>query len=394
MQLKSDYDSFFYNTILDCEAKKSNILKMQDNCTGFWETILFHYYKKDTNHKKNWCDIEALIQDTLELLYFGKSKWLGNVTCDIRYAAMQYAKSYEEFNSYSTFADLLISYCSKCFLKYLRRNEALSEKELNSLLSSELVKELNNFEKKFCKYIKTQIKNSNFDYIIKASNLLFEIIGNEHKFFRINDILRTRQTNNAIDIIDTDHYGKNALTEWFDCLRPIHILSFNYAALFDILGATSPCVYNNVHGKLCETSCKEDCERSNIIFGIDDMSVKSQNIENDLRLFSKTYRKLTANGLPTKILPQLNDGQVVIKFYGHSLSKADYSYFQSIFDYYNLYSNYNVSLEFYYSEGYEQYDAIYRLINEYGNSLTNKEQGKNLIHKLLLENRISIKKVS
>ena len=75
------------------------------------------------------------------------------------------------------------------------------------------------------------------------------------------------------------------------------------------------------------------------------------------------------------------------------MSEADYSYFQSIFDYYNLYSNNNVSLLFYYSEGYEQTDAIYNLINEYGKTLSNKEQGKNLLHKLLLENRLKIIKI-
>ena len=85
---------------------------------------------------------------------------------------------------------------------------------------------------------------------------------------------------------------------------------------------------------------------------------------------------------------------VTLKFYGHSLSAADYSYFQSIFDYYNLYSNSNISLNFYYSERHEQTDAIYRLINIYGKSLSNKEQGKNLIHKLLLENRLNIIKIS
>ena len=52
-----------------------------------------------------------------------------------------------------------------------------------------------------------------------------------------------------------------------------------------------------------------------------------------------------------------------------------------------------MSLTFYYSEGYEQNDAIYGLISEYGKTLTNKEQGKNLIHKLLLENRLKIEKI-
>ena len=94
---------------------------------------------------------------------------------------------------------------------------------------------------------------------------------------------------------------------------------------------------------------------------------------------------------PTEILPTIDNNQrLEIKFYGHSLSSADYSYFQSIFDYYNIYDNNLVSLIFYYSKGYEQFDAIYDLINNYGNTLANKDQGKNLMHKLLLENRLKI----
>lgn len=91
-----------------------------------------------------------------------------------------------------------------------------------------------------------------------------------------------------------------------------------------------------------------------------------------------------------KKLPPNNNSPLIIKFYGHSLSEADYSYFQSIFDYYNLYSNCRMGLVFYYSEGYEQTDEIYRLINVYGDTLSNQKQGKNLIHKLLLENRLKI----
>ncbi|EFW89333.1 hypothetical protein [Streptococcus equinus] len=39
----------------------------------------------------------------------------------------------------------------------------------------------------------------------------------------------------------------------------------------------------------------------------------------------------------------------VIKFYGHSLARADYSYFQYIFDMYDLYNS-DVKLIFYYSK--------------------------------------------
>lgn len=96
----------------------------------------------------------------------------------------------------------------------------------------------------------------------------------------------------------------------------------------------------------------------------------------------------------THILPSKDNQLIEIKFYGHSLNEADYSYFQSIFDYYNLYENNNISLIFYYSKGYEQTDKIYRLINTYGKTLSNKDQGKNLTHKLLLENRLKIVEIS
>ena len=184
----------------------------------------------------------------------------------------------------------------------------------------------------------------------------------------------------------------NVLSQEFSKLRNTNILSFNYTTLFDLLEVKSPCLYSNVHGKLCNHSCTNGCNTTNIIFGIDDNLIQAKNSYSGLRIFSKTYRKMFDTSSPTSILPP-NNVPLTIKFYGHSLSEADYSYFQSIFDYYDLYSNSKVSLIFYYSEGHEQTDAIYKLINTYGQSLSNKDQGKNLIHKLLLENRLKIEKV-
>ena len=155
----------------------------------------------------------------------------------------------------------------------------------------------------------------------------------------------------------------------------------------------SPCLYSNVHGKLCNEHCSKKCTSSNIIFGIDDTLIKSHDEYSQLRMFSKTYRKMLNTSAPISILPPNNGVPIEIKFYGHSLSEADYSYFQSIFDFYNIYSNNNVNLIFYYSKGFEQNDEIYRLINSYGKTLMNQEQGKNLIHKLLLENRLNIVEV-
>ena len=111
---------------------------------------------------------------------------------------------------------------------------------------------------------------------------------------------------------------------------------------------------------------------------------------------------------------QENPGRALAKrvdkiiFFGHSLAKADYSYFQSIFDFYNLYGDTLLSdsaftkpfmLQFYFTifdisrETEISRDAaasVYKLITAYGDTIDNKDRGKNLLHKLLLEGRIKI----
>lgn len=94
----------------------------------------------------------------------------------------------------------------------------------------------------------------------------------------------------------------------------------------------------------------------------------------------------------------LEDDINEIIFYGHSLGESDYSYFQSIFDHYNLYNS-DLSLKFGFSfhGGHslddsieKQSNRVSKLINKYGETLDNKDHAKNLLHKLLIENRLSI----
>jgi hypothetical protein len=76
----------------------------------------------------------------------------------------------------------------------------------------------------------------------------------------------------------------------------------------------------NLHGNIID---------NNIIFGIDETA----NVAKGAEIFKKTYRKLFLTGLQYD-LPETCD---YILFFGHSLAKADYSYFQSIFDLYDIY---------------------------------------------------------
>ena len=259
---------------------------------------------------------------------------------------------------------------------------------------------MHNFERRFCKYIKDNIVNPNKErefneqYLVNAMNLLRTLTGfTDIQYGTIDDIIEREEEEYWEQCSPTMRQSawreKHILSKEFANLHSVNILSFNYTALFDILGVQSPCLYNNVHGKLCMNKCAENCSTSNIIFGIDDTIVQSQDENFEIHKFSKTYRKMLYANAETRVLPT-KDNLLEIKFYGHSLSEADYSYFQSIFDYYNLYENSKVSLIFYYSKGFEQTDKIYRLINTYGKTLSNKNQGKNLTHKLLLENRLKI----
>lgn len=149
--------------------------------------------------------------------------------------------------------------------------------------------------------------------------------------------------------------------------------------------------YKNIHGKLGK-------QNSNVIIGIDEKDIEPQD---ELYKFTKTYQLFEFDNDGNEKNLGLPIGVKKIKFFGHSLAEADYSYFQSIFDFYDIY-NTNVQLIFYYvnyknSDG-EEVDGknelflrVIKLMKEYGETLDNKDHGKNLLHKLKLENRIILK---
>ena len=171
------------------------------------------------------------------------------------------------------------------------------------------------------------------------------------------------------------------------------VLSFNYTTPF-ITPNTIVDEKNttNIHGDLT----------GEIIFGVDGKECMG---DLDALPFTKTYR-VASMGIKTGgiLYSTAGDGAAPsetdsIKFFGHSLGEADYSYFQSIFDGVNLYGG-NTRLVFYYRpwKGKDQKElhtetvtAVTNLLTTYGGTLDNKDHGKNLMHKLLLEGRLEIK---
>lgn len=175
------------------------------------------------------------------------------------------------------------------------------------------------------------------------------------------------------------------------------ILTFNYTSPFQrrdegyFPGLDS---VRFVHGSLAQ---------GDIIIGIDALNQGAQGQrelidDEDVIPFTKTFRTLQSTSDYDAFSDVFDDETPdCIKFFGHSLSEADYSYFQSIFDHVDLYEG-TTALMFLYRpdgryDGSDLYLKVTKLINKYGDTLDNKDHGKNLLHKLILENRLSIKRV-
>ncbi|MCH5464080.1 AbiH family protein [Levilactobacillus tujiorum] len=157
-----------------------------------------------------------------------------------------------------------------------------------------------------------------------------------------------------------------------------NLLSFNYTEPTDTIYDLDQKA--NVHGTL----------KSHPIIGIDSRQVQANS---PWLRFTKTYRimSLAKDREMTVLERSIN----TICFYGNSLAPADYSYFQSIFDFFDIYEN-QVTLVFFYSTypiagltdeeakdkiSGDQFDAVSRLLEKYGDTFQN-EKGKNLLHKL------------
>lgn len=174
------------------------------------------------------------------------------------------------------------------------------------------------------------------------------------------------------------------------------VINFNYTTYLKEMDYISE--MTNVHGTF-----------ENPIFGIDNTEVGN---DREFYYLTKTSRVLFNNTIKEEFKLPNNIEISKICFFGHSLARADYSYFQSIFDYYDIYNS-EVKLEFKYynyikdkkeltDEQKEErkdevksnmHKSVIELMNDYGNTASNKSRGKNLLHKLILENRIKILEV-
>lgn len=348
--------------------------------TNIWFFIFNNIYIKENQNFENWYDIETSISNYLtNIKYFGDFVYCNN----FNYSKFDIKQSKIESIALNEFFDFIFNYFKK-HSQVLQTNPEEYSMVMRSIdMFNELTKhmqidkfyeflknELLRFEHEFKNYIKTQI-DTHGDYSENANDLLYLIL--EHP---IN--------------LKTSEKQQTGSTS------PIYILNFNYTSPKIIDGYELLGIYrNNIHGHYKDSN--------NIIIGIDQLD--QYNLEKKLEfnintfMFTKTFRKLDLiSYLQTKDLPSKNEIGTIY-FYGHSLGKSDYSYFQSIFDYYDIYNN-NIKLEFTYTNFNENpltemsiKSSISNLLLHYGSSMTNKDHGLNLMHKLLLENRLILREV-
>lgn len=252
-------------------------------------------------------------------------------------------------------------------------NESKYKKD--NLIASLLLTSLHSFEEKFAEFIIYIVEANYNNYILAAKSLFKQLIDKA-----------SCQDNNTSG-------GKD-----------IFVLSFNYSLDSFIARDKKIFLYDkenislkswrNIHGIAGYQENRDHLPAP--IFGIDDSDVVDK--KNDVRtLFTKSFRLLdnNVNSLTDNCDYQGADNIVI---YGHSLGKADYSYFETIFAECDIYNSLTRLQVYYYPGEKDEFDSIQKakryaaqavveLLTDYGNSL-GENGGKNIVNRLLIENRL------
>ncbi|MDT2898974.1 AbiH family protein [Lactococcus lactis] len=365
--LKSTYSDFFdYIYGQQIVNTKSN---------NFWYDI-FKNYKQESI--ENWADIEEqiLIQlKNIEYLYNEKILIEGRGNSETSSLAESEHKEKNIPNNIYVTLEFLLPY----FVKV--RSEKTTQNNLK--------KQLLILENDFRKYLLSITKNNADDGIHYKYYMKSKVL---NKYIQLCNSSESHNSDLVSKLEDTTLYNQYSLVNKFDeTLSKIYkeknsdenlVLTFNYTKVWDVENI------RNIHG---------DLDNGNIIFGID-YDKLNNNFKKAPIEFSKSYRVLE-NGLTSTF--DISSDIDIIKIYGHGLGKADYSYYQSIFDSVDLYHG-KTKVMFFWSDykGKEKEQihkdfvkGVTNLIEEYGTTFSNKDHGRNLFTKLLLENRLTIEEI-
>jgi len=383
--LKSSYSHFFawrYNQkgsiFYEVKQLQSGFIdNLGETSVTIWDFLFLYKTQQRQQEFKRWVDIEEAILHslgnlnnlcgrTMEYLYFPGVNFDNNIETNTYAGIASILKiRYEETVTEIIRAierNAAKSFTSEKTIVVNSRRGILPQDYPLSSVSRVLLKELYLFEKAFSEYLEIAIQDHS-DYEKKAEDLLYRLMYIDDK----TSIMKT----NVLSFNYTEPFRKG-----------------RFALLFLL-------EYRHVHGSL---------NNNNIIFGIDGHKTDSLQTPGILD-FTKTFRTLSIERKLSANSTFLGHDISHIKFFGHSLGDADYSYFQAIFDRADLYGG-KTALVFYLHERWgDESETEYlsrkdrfqkrvtRLLSEYGKTLGNQDHGKNLMHKLILEDRLYIREI-
>lgn len=327
--------------------------------------------------KYQWQDVETLIYEIVSIALLPPDK-LTKIDSKI---------TYNEDN-----IELILGESAKGeeLFKYIVGKIAYTGNGTREEIASVLLKDLAEFEKNFAKFIDIQFKSQPGDqYFDDAYDLIkcltrFESNGDVSSSFKVLSF------NYSID--------RRFMNFWKD-QKPSPSNVFpkieDWANIHGIASYATP--WQSAF------SIQDDYKHDEKylpapIFGIDSQNIIKDSLTDDLRiLFTKSYR-IMDNGVNR--IRESGDYSDIdkITIYGHSLGRADYSYFETIFDEVNLYNS-DVMVEYFYYQGNSKVERIlnkrtaitkmFNLLTDYGKSL-GETHGANIVAKLDLEKRLSV----
>lgn len=388
--------------------------------------IIFIY--KKLSHDSDWFLVEEQIAEELSKNHIVEK--IGNTLFNIGvHRPKEYyekLKKQDSFYTNTTFESVEKIYEVLSYsllhknLDSLRLNES---KEIYQKLREQLKKLQDEYPSKECSpncqelspFIEEKNKNTLFKFVSQV--LLTEVKEVEMDFDNyliemVNDMSQTKYCKSASNLME--RILESASYNYNDNDNIFNILSFNYTQPWCDSGRNvygdkifkKKASYINIHGII--SGCFEllplgiDSEYSGIVFGVDDEKISPLSPE---YIFTKSSRTLDLNTNLDNVLNVLNNRfrkrfsdllnpsiENVI-FFGHSLSKADYSYFKMIFD---TYIDQKTCFTFVYQvfEGTTDTNERRKLIQNisalFGKYSIDKTQNTDIFKMLIQNNRIRI----